>query len=109
MAIIAMAKQAEQILEDLTTRIGTQATVEYADLSSCVGGGAFPELSLPSRCIAVTPKAISAAHLEKKMRMNKPAIIGRIEQNSFIIDTRTIQKGQTTIIADALETILNRE
>ncbi|MEA1969121.1 MAG: L-seryl-tRNA(Sec) selenium transferase [Thermodesulfobacteriota bacterium] len=103
------AQKAEKILEDLKTKIGTKATVEYADLSSCVGGGAFPELSLPSRCIAVTPKAISAALLEKEMRMNRPAIIGRIEQNSFIIDPRTIQKGQAAIIAHALETILNRE
>ncbi|MCP4118109.1 MAG: L-seryl-tRNA(Sec) selenium transferase [Desulfobacteraceae bacterium] len=99
-------KLAAPLLQEFQARLEESALVEYADLSSRTGGGAFPELALPSRCIAVTPRAMSAAQLEKKMRLNTPAIIGRIDNNRFIIDPRTLQQGDAQTIADALATIL---
>ncbi len=97
---------AAPLLREFQALLKESAVVEYADLSSRTGGGAFPELALPSRCIAITPREMSAAHLEKEMRMNTPAIIGRIDNNRFIIDPRTLQQGDTRAIADALATIL---
>lgn len=93
----------------LKEKIASAAHIGHADLSSRTGGGAYPELALPSRCITVIPLHISVAHLEKKMRMNKPAIIGRIENEKFIIDPRTLQGDDFSIIADALASILTKE
>jgi len=104
-----IANRAEKMVKALVPRIGTRADIACVDLSSRTGGGAFPELFLPSRCIAVTPKTISPARLEKAMRQNSPAIIGRIENQSFIIDPRTLQDGQEAIVCNALAAILNRE
>ncbi|MBF0302430.1 MAG: hypothetical protein HQK73_05275, partial [Desulfamplus sp.] len=83
--------------------------VGYADLASRTGGGSYPEYSIPSRCVTIESKHISAALLERKMRMYKPAIIGRIDNNRFIIDTRTLQSGEDQIICSALADILNRK
>ena len=101
------AKISEKMLDHLKNKITDKRVAEFecVDLSSLAGGGALPELSLPSRCVAVKPIFISPAELEKKMRLNKPSIIGRIDNNRFIIDPRTLQKEQENIILNALESI----
>jgi len=98
---------AKPMLQEMETRLKDRAVVEYADLSSRTGGGSFPELALPSRCIAITPIAMSVSELEKKMRKATPAIIGRIDTNRFIIDPRTVQRGEAETIMDTLATILS--
>ncbi|ACN16655.1 SelA [Desulforapulum autotrophicum HRM2] len=97
---------ATPILEQLKERLNETAIVAFADLSSRTGGGAFPELALPSRCIAVTPLTLSADQLQKRMRMATPAIIGRIDNDRFIIDPRTLQPGDAQTIINTLCVIL---
>jgi len=103
------ASRTEKLISMLTPLIGSRADIASVDLSSRSGGGAFPELSLPSCCVSLRPKTMSVASLEQKMRMSRPAVIGRIENNSFILDPRTIQKGQAEMICRALDKILNGE
>lgn len=98
---------AQPIIEAIKEKLKDFALVEFADLSSRTGGGAFPELALPSRCIALAPLTMSAAQLEKRMRINTPAIIGRIDNDRFIIDPRTLQKGEAQIIIKTLCKILS--
>ncbi|MGD9732233.1 MAG: L-seryl-tRNA(Sec) selenium transferase [Desulfamplus sp.] len=106
-------ERADKLIQDIKLKIGespnSKAEIGYADLSSRTGGGSYPEYSIPSRCVTIESKTISAAALERKMRMYKPAIIGRIDNNRFIIDTRTLQTGEDQIICTALADILNRK
>jgi len=101
-----IAVKAGVIFKLLTERTDGYALIEEINLSSRSGGGAFPEVSLPTRCISVKPTNMSAAHLERKMRMYKHPVIGRIDNNKFIIDPRTIQEGEEIIISNALAEIL---
>jgi len=44
------------------------------------------------------------------MRSHTPAIIGRIDNDRFVMDPRTLQQGDDEVIASALKTILcNRQ
>ncbi|MBT6337979.1 MAG: hypothetical protein HOJ48_01640, partial [Desulfobacula sp.] len=43
---------------------------------------------------------------EMRMRLSTPPIIGRIEDNKYILDPRTIQDGQETVISSTLAKIL---
>ncbi|MBF0209935.1 MAG: L-seryl-tRNA(Sec) selenium transferase [Desulfamplus sp.] len=101
-------KRAEKLLSGIKSVIEKEesnivkAVVGFADLSSRTGGGSYPEYSIPSRCITIEPKLISASLLEKRMRNYEPSIIGRIENDRFIIDTRTLQSGEDEIICKAL-------
>ncbi|MBF0389093.1 MAG: L-seryl-tRNA(Sec) selenium transferase [Desulfamplus sp.] len=105
-------KRAEKLLSGIKSVIEKEesnivkAVVGFADLSSRTGGGSYPEYSIPSRCITIEPKLISASLLEKRMRNYEPSIIGRIENDRFIIDTRTLQSGEDEIICKALAEIL---
>ena len=72
------------------------------------GGGSLPLLDLPSKCIAVKIEGISTNSLESKMRENIPPIIGRIEDDYFLMDLRTVQEDDLTAIKNALNNVLNR-
>jgi L-seryl-tRNA(Ser) seleniumtransferase len=104
-----IAETAAGMINLLQKKLGIHARVEAADLSSRTGGGAFPELKLPSRCVTISSPEMSAARLEKAMRSHTPAIIGRIDNGRFVMDPRTLQPGDDEIIAAALENILCKE
>ncbi len=106
MSFKEIAEKADEMSKLFKQEVQDKAVIELLNLSSRSGGGAFPDLSLPTRCIAIKPANISASNLEKKMRMHNPPIIGRIENDRFIIDPRTIQKGEEIIISHALGKIL---
>ncbi len=104
-----IASRAEGMVTLLQDTLGSTARVATADLSSRTGGGAFPEISLPSRCVTITAPGMSAARMEKAMRNHTPAIIGRIDNERFVLDPRTLQQGEENVIAVALKTILCSE
>ncbi|MFQ5484330.1 MAG: L-seryl-tRNA(Sec) selenium transferase [Desulfobacterales bacterium] len=93
------------LLEDLKD---PRLSIQLIGLSSRAGGGALPLLELPTKCIAVKIKDISANAIEKFMRKNSTPIIGRIEEDRFIIDPRTIQDDEIVIIATAFKNLLKR-
>lgn len=76
--------------------------------ASKAGGGSLPLLELPSYCLAVQVQGLSAAALEKRMRRNDPPIIGRIEDDTFLMDVRTIQPDEPPLIAAALVRLVQR-
>lgn len=83
--------------------------VDTADMNSRPGGGSFPALLLPTRCITIRSRHLSAARLEKLMRTSRPPVIGRIEEDRLILDPRTIRADQTALVAHTLETVLSKE
>jgi L-seryl-tRNA(Ser) seleniumtransferase len=72
--------------------------------ASRVGGGAFPERDLPTTLIALvlknegaTPETLRAALLSAD-----PPLIGRIEDDAFCLDPRTISPDEFTLTAKIL-------
>jgi L-seryl-tRNA(Ser) seleniumtransferase len=72
------------------------------------GGGALPLLELPTQCIAVAVDGVSANGIEAGMRSHVPPIIGRIENDLFLMDARTVQDDELPIIRHAFESLLTR-
>ena len=78
-------------------------------MESRPGGGSYPDLKLPTCAVTIQPRQISVSALEKELRAATPPVIGRIEDNRYIIDPRTIQAGQEEILINTLTTILNKK
>jgi L-seryl-tRNA(Ser) seleniumtransferase len=102
-----ICKKAEQLFKIIKKEIGSLADIAVADMNSRPGGGSFPQLKLATRCITIQPHDMSVSKLETRLRMSSPAIIGRIEDNKYILDLRTIQDGQDFTISSTLTKILN--
>jgi len=80
--------------------------ISLIERSSKAGGGALPLLELPSRCLRIRLQGMSANALEKSLRKNDPPIIGRIEDDAYIMDPRTLRDDDLPIIGKAFENVL---
>ena len=98
------AKQLGSVLENIGD---SRLEIHLANITSTAGGGALPLLNLPSKGVGIKIKGISANAMERHLRENTPPIIGRIEDDIFIMDLRTVQDDEFVAIKDAFENILN--
>ena len=67
---------------------------------SVIGGGATPEQSLPTWLIAMEG---NAARAEKRLRLGKPPVIARIQNDTLLLDLRTVFPVEEEELAAALE------
>ena len=104
----AIAQKAQRLEQALKSIDDDRLEISIIDRSSMAGGGALPLLELPSQCIRLKIQGLSANRVEQFMRNNSPPIIGRIEEDHFIIDMRTIQEEEFSIIEDAITNLLKR-
>ncbi len=95
--------RAQGLVKALRASIPESIEVEIMDGSSMVGGGALPTQTLPTKLVAISSKEASAARLEAHFREYVPPIIGRVEQELFLLDTRTLQPGDEEVIVAAAE------
>jgi L-seryl-tRNA(Ser) seleniumtransferase len=97
-----------QELSSLIRRIDTEQrlAVEVRSNYSQVGGGSLPAQNLPTFVVAVNGPGISAQKIENLLRKNDPPIIGRIESDQFLMDTRTLLPDDLQTIGDAFARLL---
>ncbi len=108
MDINEIGPKASKLMENLKKIDASRLRVDIVELSSKAGGGALPLLELPSKCLRIQIEGLSANTLAINMRKNSPPIIGRIEDDAFIIDPRTLQDDDLPIIESAFEHVLKR-
>ncbi|NVM57055.1 MAG: L-seryl-tRNA(Sec) selenium transferase [Desulfobacterales bacterium] len=77
--------------------------------SSRVGGGALPLHELPTKCVGVRIEGLSANSIERIMREATPPVVGRIENDLFVMDVRTVQDEEIAMIASTFRKILAEE
>ena len=118
-ALIPTLRMLTMTIEDITARAThladglknidpSRLDINLIERSSRAGGGALPMLELPSRCLRIQIRGMSANALEKKMRANDPPIIGRIEDDAYIMDPRTLDEEDLQMVHRAFENILNK-
>lgn len=98
-----------QKLHDILQCIGdSRLQLSLCDRASRVGGGAFPLEELPSRCVGIRITGMPVNAFEKSMRLGSPPIIGRIEEDIWLMDLRTVQEEELALIRDAVAQALRR-
>jgi L-seryl-tRNA(Ser) seleniumtransferase len=102
-----MEHRAGQLAQGLRDLKDQRLTVELRYLPSRAGGGALPMLDLPSCCVGVRCSDRSADKMEKSLRRYQPAIVGRIENDEFLMDPRTIRQEEIAVVIKAFSTLLN--
>ncbi len=96
-----LEKKAE-ILIALLKKIPT-VTAEIIDESAQVGGGSMPNQMIPSLCVALEAKGISANGLDQRLNQAQIPIIGRIQKDRYLLDMRTIETREFESIVSTLE------
>jgi L-seryl-tRNA(Ser) seleniumtransferase len=101
-------EKAKQLASRLRAIENVRIDTQVLQRSSKAGGGSLPLLNLPSQCVGIKIQGCSANTLERRLRDNDPPIIGRIEEDRFIMDLRTVQEEEISIIETAFASILKR-
>lgn len=81
---------------------------ELVEGRSLVGGGAYPEVELPTTLLALAPLSIVPAHLERALRLGEPAVIARVARGRVVLDLRTVLEGEEEELARAVATAVAR-
>jgi L-seryl-tRNA(Ser) seleniumtransferase len=74
------------------------ASVAVIDGASAVGGGAFPDATLPTALVAIDPGSAGAAAVEARLRASDPAVIARIKDGRILLDLRTVPVDATPVL-----------
>ncbi|MDW5299730.1 MAG: L-seryl-tRNA(Sec) selenium transferase [Sedimentibacter sp.] len=97
--------QAEELYNELYPVIKDSCDISIESCESQIGGGSLPLERIDSLAVYFKPKTMTTAHLEKQLRHLETPIIGRIVNDSFIIDLRTVLEGEINLICESLKNI----
>jgi L-seryl-tRNA(Ser) seleniumtransferase len=100
--------RARRLADGLRGLAAPGLSVTLCDLTSRAGGGALPLMDLPSCCVGVTLADRSPNRIEAALRTGRPPIIGRIENDLYIIDPRTLQDDELETIVAAFADLVKR-
>ncbi|MBW2466168.1 MAG: L-seryl-tRNA(Sec) selenium transferase, partial [Deltaproteobacteria bacterium] len=110
---LAMLSSSQEVLAGRANRLARRVRKELAGkckvtvkkTGSRVGGGALPEENLESRAVVLEPLDRTVNKLEKNLRTIPVPVIGRIEEEKFILDMRTVLDDEISLIAGTLQQV----
>jgi len=88
-------------------KAGIPAKISMVRDRSKAGGGSLPEVEFTTWTVSVLPETISVNALEERLRDRQVPVIGRISEDRFILDVRTISTSQIRMIVEALSDVLS--
>jgi L-seryl-tRNA(Ser) seleniumtransferase len=97
-----MKREARGLMRRVAARIGERASLAVRQSLSEIGGGSLATESQESWVLAVRPHAIGVDELARRMRLHRPAVFGRVEDDEYLLDFRTIRREEIPIAASAL-------
>ena len=99
------ARQLEKKLKNIND---DRLQIERLNKSSRAGGGSLPNLELPTQCVGVKITGLSVNAIERFLRAQSPPIIGRIDEDYYLMDLRTIQSDELVLIDTAFKRLLEK-
>lgn len=93
-----IARRARRLLTALKSVDGIECWSESG--VSYAGGGSLPETALPTCVVKLRAHKHSSDRLARALRRQQPALVGRIADDAFVIDLRTVLPDEVKEIAE---------
>lgn len=97
--------EAESLYNKLYDSIGHLCEINIEDCESQIGGGSLPTEKLKSKCITIKPNNITTSSLEKALRHVETPIIGRVVNDKFLLDLRTVFHSEIETVYETLKEV----
>ncbi|QIL46696.1 L-seryl-tRNA(Sec) selenium transferase [Vagococcus coleopterorum] len=81
-------------------------SVNLLEDCSQVGGGSFPEVTLPTICVTVSSMNISCHDFSEQLRQCDIPVVCRIKDNQLVFDMRTVQDDELVDLGLAIKKVL---
>jgi L-seryl-tRNA(Ser) seleniumtransferase len=98
-SIAEMKQLAPRARDILVDRLGPEFQLEIVESTSQIGSGALPTEELPTIAIRITHSKLSANSVAGIFRRARPPIVGRVTDNGFQLDLRTIEDPSVFAVA----------
>jgi L-seryl-tRNA(Ser) seleniumtransferase len=85
----AIRTRAERLVELLRQKSSRPERYSVQAVASAPGGGSLPDQTLPSWAIAIASH--SADHVSRRLRLGRPAVFARVQEDCTLIDLRTVR------------------
>lgn len=102
-----LKKKARRIARRLKKKIEKTCNIRVSPTVSRVGGGALPEFSIDSWAVEFQPLSMRLSSFEKTLRQLPVPVIGRIENDRFLLDVRTVQDNEIIELTGTLIGVLS--
>jgi L-seryl-tRNA(Ser) seleniumtransferase len=103
----AVKKRAKRLTTLLRRALPQGLSVSLMNGVSMAGGGSLPTQEIPTVLIGIHATSLSAAALEEGLRRGKTPIIVRVADDQVLLDLRTLDAEEFSLIRDALKAILS--
>jgi L-seryl-tRNA(Ser) seleniumtransferase len=100
--LASIRRRARRLLSRISGDDRRRLAAEIVEEQSEVGGGALPEVKLPTAAVAVGATPAESRRLDEALRRADPPVIGRIIKDRLLLDCRTILPDQIAPVAAAL-------
>jgi len=98
-----LEETAKKLAGRLSEILSNKAIVKIEDGYSQVGGGSLPAENIPTKLVSIKPLSISAVAIARKLRNLDTPVFSRIQQESLLLDLRTVLEDEVEMLATALE------
>ncbi|PLX88386.1 MAG: L-seryl-tRNA(Sec) selenium transferase [Desulfuromonas sp.] len=96
----------QRLLDSLQGQVA--AELEMIEDFARVGGGAMPLAELADTSIAIRPTQISMEQLAYRLRTCETPVMGRLQDERFLVNTRAVTDAQMENLVAALKAVLAR-
>ncbi len=86
--------RAHALTEKITSALGNKVHIHIKDDVSRVGGGSFPERDLKTSLVCINIPTLSATELKQRLLRTDPPLIGRLDEDAFCLDVRTLAEDE---------------
>ncbi|MCX7832061.1 MAG: L-seryl-tRNA(Sec) selenium transferase [Actinobacteria bacterium] len=99
-------KKARKLKKILKNEFGNRIEVELIATVARSGGGALPDIDIPSYGVALSVPGKSSVCIEQSLRHTDPPVIVLVQDEKIIMDARTLLDGEEKKIISALKQIV---
>jgi L-seryl-tRNA(Ser) seleniumtransferase len=100
--LAAVERRARRCLRGLPAAVRAALGARVVADQAQVGGGALPTVELPTVALALGSADHPAEALDARLRAGRPPVIGRIAEGRLLLDCRTVDDSEVSLVVAAV-------
>ena len=106
MPLDEIRSRCDHLKEQLSVVLPPDASVEVEQDSSEVGSGSLAAVSVPTFVVSITMSSMHAEEMARRLRLTRTPVFGRIKEQKFLLDGRTIRNDELELVVESYKELL---
>lgn len=104
--VYEIKKRCMALKRKIKVAVGEKAKLRLAEEQSEVGSGSLSTETIPTWALSIKIKDMTPDTLAMHLRLSNPPVFGRVKEDQFLLDCRTIRQDELNVIVKTIEQIL---